>query len=407
MQTNNYNTKIPNYNKTTPNRGKRQLPSRWPGPIYWVMLFSTVILLIGLTISLFVVLAIDGGNDPSIEYDGGASGGNSGANGGKKPSSSGSGEVKTGISLPSSTAVGSYLSSSASNVAAIEGITSECGILVDANGNVSVAEKSADTVIHPASMTKVMTLLVACERAKDPTALLTVTQDMLDRRLELDGSGELVDNTSVVDADGNSKKIEIVGKSVTVEDALYLINYKSDTAACLMIANHIAGSEAAFVDLMNQKARAIGLTSTNFVNCTGLTEKDGSHNTTTCREMASIMECALNNVVAKKIISSTQKYKANIYDNGKKTEYYVPFFADWYNKEARLNGNTKAGSVTIKGGKTGYENIPTSCFVTYGTNTSGTYICVVVGKTIGSTAKDVYNAVSTADTRLIYQKYAK
>jgi hypothetical protein len=124
--------------------------------------------------------------------------------------------------------------------------------------------------------------------------------------------------------------------------------------------------------------------------------------------MAAILACALENSVAKKIISATDKYTVNVCENGKKTEYKIPFFADWYNREARLNGNTKAGKVTIKGGKTGYEDIPTSCFITYGTSASSgkTYVCVVIGKLLGSSSKGINNAGGTADMRTVYSKYA-
>lgn len=397
----------PQNNRNTQLYRSSSYRNAWPGTKYWIILFTTLALLVAMTISLVVVLCIDTESEPSFDDLGGE----------KIPSGSGSSTVnnnttvktKTGIKLPCVTAAGSYLSSPSASVSNIEGINSDCAILVDINGNVSVAEKNADTLVHPASLTKVMTLLVACENVKNAGALLTVKQEMLDRRTELDGSGELVDNTTAVNGDGDTETIEIVGKSVTVEDALYLINYQSDTVACLMIAEHVAGSEDAFVEKMNAKAVAIGLSSTNFVNCTGLTEKSGSYNTTTAREMAAIMACALKNETARAIITSYQKYNADIYEDGKKTEYTIPFFADWQNYPKRLNGNTRAGSVNILGGKTGYEDIPTSCFVTYGKNTKTAkeYVCVTIGKYLGSKSADVYNAPSTEDTRTVYKNYAK
>ena len=371
---------------------------QWPGKTYFLILFVTIALIIALTLSLALVLFIDDGDSKGPNDDDIPNGDNTPiVRVGQK----------TGMRLPSITVGGSFLSSSAAGVRTISGISCEAAILVDVDSNVSVAEKNADTVVHPASLSKVMTLLVACENAADPNALLTVKQDMLDRRTELGGSGQLVDNASVLDGNDDSLVISIVGMSVTLEDALYLINYKSDTVACLLVAEYIAGSESAFVSMMNAKARELGLTSTTFVNATGLTEKSGQYNRTTAREMAAIMACALNNEVARTVISATDKYKADVYENGRKTEYYIPFFADWYNKEARLNGKTSAGTVTIRGGKTGYEDIPTSCFVTYGTSSNGkTYVCVAIGKLIGSDGKNVNNSTNTADTRTIYKNYA-
>ncbi len=359
---------------------------------------------------MFVGLAMDADDGGSIPVGVGGDGG--GGNGGLSTTPvvvGGVGE-KTGMYLPSATPTGTYLSSG--NGVEIASVKSMHAALINVDTNTLVAGKGADTVIHPASMTKVMTLLVACENAKDPTALLTVTQEMLDRRTELDGSGELVNNATVVDADGNTQTIDIVGKSVTLEDALHLINYQSDTVACLLVAEHIAGSEAAFVELMNKKAQDIGLTNTKFVNSTGLTEKDRTHNTTTCREMAAIMACAMKNKAAGDIITAYEKYdkyKADIYENGKSTNLYIPFYADWYTRGTRLDNNPWAGVVKIIGGKTGYEDISESCFITYGINddTNTAYICVTVGKSIDSEKVGVNNAQSTADTRAIYKNYAK
>ena len=372
--------------------------NKMPGKAYWIILFTTIALLVALIIAFVVVMCIgEGGNEVEVPT------GNSPTGITKKTNK------KTVITLPCITEGGAYLSTSASGVATIEGIKSECAVLVDISSNKSVAEKGADVVIHPASMTKVMTLLVACENAKNPNALLTVKEEMLQRRAELEGSGELVENTTALNGEGDPEQIDIIGKSVTVADALYLINYQSDTVACLLIANYVAGSEADFVKLMNDKAAELGLSKTKFVNSTGLTEKSGDYNTTTCREMAAIMAAAIDNPMVKKIVTGTEKFKADIYEGKTKTEYVIPFFADWHNKANRLNGDIWAGKVKLLGGKTGYEDIPTSCFVTYGIHSGSNkaYVCVIVGKTIGSNAEVVYPEPQTKDTRLIYANYAK
>ncbi len=373
------------------------------------VLVTFVLLLICLSV-MFVGLAMDASDGGSIPVDGIGGGGGGGSGSPSKPVGGSAVGTKTGMVLPSATQSGTYLSSG--NGVEISSVKSMHAALINVDTNTLVAGKGADTVIHPASMTKVMTLLVACENAKDPTVLLTVTEEMLDRRTELDGSGELVNNATVVDADGNTQTIDIVGKSVTLEDALHLINYQSDTVACLLVAEHIAGSEAAFVELMNKKAQDIGLTNTKFVNSTGLTEKDKTHNTTTCREMAAIMACAMKNKVVGDIITAYgkyDKYKTDIYENGESINLYIPFYADWYTRGTRLNNNPWAGTVKIIGGKTGYEDISESCFVTYGVNddTNTSYICVTVGKSIDAQKQEVNNAASTADTRAIYRNYAK
>ena len=311
--------------------------------------------------------------------------------------------IYTTLELPCTTPSKNYKSSGTGTALGNE-ISSDYAVLVSLTSNTVLASKGVDTVVHPASMTKVMTLLVACENAKSSNALLTVKQSMLDRRKALGGSGELVENSTGIDQSGDPIKFSGLGKSVTVEDALYLINYQSDTVACLMIAEYVAGSEAEFVKLMNQKAKTLGLTNTSFVNCTGLTEADGRHNQTTCREMAAIMACALNNSVAKQVITSFERRYVTIYENGEATPYRLSFFADWENK--RLGGQTTVGKIEILGGKTGYEYIPTSCFVTYAKNktTGEEYVCVTVGALDAVTDKSttVSNTQSTADAKYLY-----
>ena len=309
-----------------------------------------------------------------------------------------SGEIKpgekTGIVLPSVTPTGSYLSATPSNVVDVSSdssIKSAHTILVELTGNTSIAEKGSDVRIYPASMTKVMTLLVACENAKDPNARLTVTQEMVEYQQEMGASGIM----------GFS-----AGESVTVEDALYLVNYNSDTIACLMLAEYVAGGEEEFVRMMNDKAKAIGLTNTNFVNCTGL------HNTehyNTCREMAAIMACALKNEVAGKVLTSYTGYSVDIYQSETSTSSRKSTtYAAWYS--GRLSDNAWAGNgsdVKIIGGKTGYEDIPTYCFVTAGRNieTGAEYVCVTVGRSSTDQTK-VTEKANTNDTKLMYQKYA-
>lgn len=314
--------------------------------------------------------------------------------------------IFTTLELPCSTPKKNYKSTGAGATIGNE-IASDYAALISLTSNTAVASKGADEVIHPASMTKVMTVLVACENAKASNALLTVKQEMLDRRKALDGSGELVENASVLDPNGDVKKIPGLGKSITVEDALYLINYQSDTVACLMIAEYVAGSEAEFVKLMNQKAQEIGLTDTSFVNCTGLTEKDGRHNKTTCREMAAIMACAIQNEAARRVITSTERRLVTIYENGEKTPYRLSFFADWENK--RLGGDTTVGKVEILGGKTGYENIPSACLVTYAKNqsTGEEYVCVTVGAkdAVADSSTGINNPQAATDTKAVYKNY--
>ena len=369
-----------------------------------MVITKTMKIILAVTLALFFVCGVALGISLTVEYlgDSGSvylgSGGSGGGAAKDTPSvpvgdfSSGEGK-QTGIKLPCATAEGVYKSTSSTSKITLTDdsvILSKAAILVELTGNTSIVERSADTPIHPASLTKVMTILVACENAKDPNAMMTVTQEMVDYHAQTGGSGSMA---------------FVAGESISVEDALYLINYNSDTVACLLIANYVSQNEDEFVKLMNQKAASLGLTNTNFVNCTGL---ENENHKTTCREMAAIMYAAMKNETAKKIITSYNAYEPVIYksDGTSRTELA---YSSWYS--VRLKDNNWAGNgsdVKIYGGKTGSEDTPSSCFVTYAQNTKTNveYICVTIGK-ITSEQTNVTNSKSTEDTKKLYQLYAK
>ncbi len=365
-----------------------------------IAIIVTFALLLGCLTTMFVGLAMDASSGPHGEGVGGG-GGNSisaGANGmGENMGAPTSGKKLT---LPSVTAEGNFLYS-LDGAASIDNITSAAAVLIDITDGKAVAGKNADVKIYPASMTKVMTLLVACERAKDPAALLTVTKEMTDKYATSENT------------DASIAHPWKEGNQITVEDALHLVIYESDTYACWLLAEHIAGSEAAFVSLMNEKARAMGLTSTNFTNCTGLFNVD---HYTTCREMAAIMAAVMNNPAAYEVITSTEQYFVDVYASGQKTEESVPMWAAWYTGRLEKYRWGKAAAyyagngsdIKIISGKTGYEDLPSYCFVTSAIDdvTGRKYVCVQVGRTTKDQT-ETSPKISTDDTRLIYQKYAK
>ena len=299
--------------------------------------------------------------------------------------------VTSSLSIPASTPNGSYLCGDASGIKTISDIKSAAAILVDISAGKAIAGKDADARVYPASMTKVMTLLVACENATVAGKLLTVEQWMIDYQQKMGASGIMGFKS---------------GEQISVEDALYLINYNSDTIACLLIADYVSGSEAAFVELMNKKAKALGLTNTHFTNTTGL--HDDNHYTT-CREMAAIMNCAMNNPVAGKIITAHSGRGISVYTSNKVSRS-ATVYAAWYSDDSRFNDDARvqgtSGNMTVIGGKTGYEDIPTACFVTVAEHKNGSkYICVTVGRTSANQTQ-ISASQSTTDTETVYREYA-
>lgn len=358
-----------------------------------------------LGISLTVEI-IDNLSD-DVPYSDGGGGGGGGKLNAQQPSTP-AGSVtsnvgaKTGIVLPCTTKNSTYLGAvddKTKDISEDNGIKSAAVALVDITDNRTVAGKNMDTKIYPASMTKVMTLLVACENAKDPNALLTVTQDMMTKY------------SSGSNAGGSTAFAWSAGYQVTVEDALHLVIYKSDTFACWLLADYVAGSEAGFVSLMNQKAAEMGLTGTHFTNCTGLYNEN---HYTTAREMAAIMAAVMNNETATAVITKTEMYTVDIYEGGEQSQT-EDMWSDWYTGRLEAYrwgaaGAPWAGSgsdIKIVSGKTGWETIPTSCFVTsaYDDITGRKYVCVQVGR-IDKNQTSINTKTSTDDTRLTYQKYA-
>ena len=365
-----------------------------------MLLITTVMLLVISLIVLCVVLCVgglDSSPSPSVDSDGDGGNKTPQTNPTPPPSSPVAIKQKTNITLPCTTKGGmvSYSPADAATIKSSDGIDSTWAALIDVTNGKAVATKNGSEKVYPASMTKVMTLLVACENATDSTALLTVTKEMETKYKSSYNPGE--SGPSIATS-------WMVGNQVTVEDALYLVIYESDTYACWMLAEHIAGDEAAFVQMMNQKASVLGLSGTHFENCTGL--YDDNHYTT-CFDMAAIMAAAMNNATAKKVLTAKDQYFVDIYGNGVKQGSFS-MWSGWYTGRLEKYPYGSAApyyagngsDIRLIAGKTGYEDIPKCCFVTAGQNdeTGTLFVCVQVG---ASTAK-----ISTDDVREIYQKYA-
>ena len=135
-----------------------------------------------------------------------------------------------------------------------------------------------------------------------------------------------------------------VGQKVTLRSLLYGLMLRSGNDAAIAIATHIAGSEAAFVKLMNQKAQQIGMSNTVFHNASGLDEKDGG-NISTAYDMALLMSYAMKNNEFRKIT---------------KEEYYT---SEWNYRWKNKNRLLFEYPFT-NGGKTGFTKLAGRTLVT-------------------------------------------
>ena len=147
-------------------------------------------------------------------------------------------------------------------------ITAPSAILLEVSTGKVIYEKNADQVCSPASITKIMTLLLIFEA--------------LDKgEIKLDD--EVITSEHAQSMGGSQVFLE-AGELQTVETLIKCIAVASGNDAAAAMAEHLAGSEEAFVGRMNEKAQQLGMTNTAFEDCCGLTDSDGHH--TSARDVA-------------------------------------------------------------------------------------------------------------------------
>ncbi len=149
------------------------------------------------------------------------------------------------------------ISSAALPVPAPPEVAAKNYLLIDFASGKVLAEKNADEQIEPASITKLMTAYV-------------VYKEMDEGRLNMD---DMVDISEKAWRMGGSRMYLEVNSSVSVYDLMKGLIIQSGNDASVALAEHIAGTEATFVQLMNQYAKELGMDNTNFENCTGWPDK--------------------------------------------------------------------------------------------------------------------------------------
>lgn len=245
-------------------------------------------------------------------------------------------------------------------------------ILIDLSEGRIVAEKDADTRIYPASLTKVMTLIVAVEALEDLSQTYTF-------------SGELIDPLVMQNA---SRAGFLPGETVTMLDLLYGTVLPSGADATNALAEVVAGDEPAFATLMNQKAEAMGLKSTHFITCSGL--HDAAHYSTV-EDMALILEYALEMPLCREILSTYQYTTTATPQNPEGLLLESTMFARMYGDEVE--------GVQILGGKTGYTDEAGNCLASFAACNGKEYILVTAGA--DSRWQSVFDAFRVYDTFLM------
>ena len=198
-------------------------------------------------------------------------------------------------------------------------MNSSYACLLDVQSGAILAQKGGDVRFNPASMTKVMTLIVALEHltASDLDRQLTLSMDVF----EYVSTGAYAGSScSFTPSPKKEDPYFYLNDRFLIRDVLYAIGVESAADATYMIVKEVCGDEESFVALMNQKAAELGLTNTHFGNAIG---HEGEDNYTTASEMAAIMSYALQCDLIREILSRnvTYKYKGYWTDAGVEKSY--------------------------------------------------------------------------------------
>ena len=236
-------------------------------------------------------------------------------------------------------------------------VNSKYAALIDVESGEMLAYKNADQKFNPASLTKIMSLIVMCERLK---------KEDLDREVLM--SEDLLTYVTSNAYAGTTRSYFEVGDSVKIKDLLYGIGVVSAADCTMMVVRHLfpddnlRRAEARFVDWMNLKAEEMGLSNTHFDNAIG---HESDENYTTASDMAAIMAYALECPLIEDILSFSKEYnfRVSYVKDGAPATYKMTHYSTLFNvnpeKASRIRAyENKFGKFSLSGlefcgGKTG------------------------------------------------------
>lgn len=228
-------------------------------------------------------------------------------------------------------------------------ITAESAVVMDAASGAVLYGKEADSKQYPASITKVMTALLAVENCSMDDIVTF--------------SSEAVNGIEP----GSSSAGINVGAELTVEDTLYALMLVSANEAGAALAEHISGSDEAFADLMNQRAAELGCTGTHFTNPHGLPDED---HYTTAHDMALILRAAMQYDEFRKI-AETDTYTLEKSDTLTDT-------LELWNHSKIIRENSDYYYEYAEGSKPGYTMAARNTLVTYAKKGNVELICTIL-----------------------------
>lgn len=261
------------------------------------------------------------------------------------------------------------------NIFHLEGYSSKYICVLNREDKSLVYAKRPKSKAYPASLTKIMTVIVAIEHIDDLSAIAPV---------DIDTYKEMVlQNASMAGFYGR--------EPVTYRDLLYGTILSSGGEAANTLAIHIGGSIENFVKLMNEKALELGLKDTHFTNPEGLHDKNQY---TTAYDMANLIDYALNNRHFRAVFTKESYITTPTLDHPKGVRLTSTVLS-------KLNRRQQKG-FRIIGGKSGTTYEAGQCWATLGIKNNCEYICIVMGTKLNNIHHP--NLLQREDTIKLYGK---
>ncbi|MDD6057719.1 MAG: D-alanyl-D-alanine carboxypeptidase [Clostridiales bacterium] len=231
-------------------------------------------------------------------------------------------------------------------------ILSEAAILMEASSGAILYEKNSHDAHYPASITKILTTLVALENS-DLNEIVTFSDRAIDETM---GSSIARD----------------YGEQMTMEQCLYAVMLASANECAFAVAEHVGGTMENFVAMMNARAKELGCTTTKFTNPHGLHE---DNHYTSAYDIAQIAQAAYENETFR-ILTGTKVYTIPPTNKHPNEETILRNHHDMLSNYRASNAKYLYPYCT--GGKTGYTDEANSTLVTYAEKDGMTLICVVM-----------------------------
>ncbi len=253
-----------------------------------------------------------------------------------------------------------------------EEVQSQYASLINATTGKVLVTRNGNDRMNPASMTKVMTALVACEHITDLNEKFTVTLE--------DTDFAYVHDLSCAGFEA--------GETVPIKDILYGAIMPSGGECCHALERFVAGSEEEFIGMMNDKAAELGLSGTHFTNSAGLF---GDDHYTTLYDISMIMKAAVENDICREVLHEHLHVTTPTEQHPEGLE-----LSNWFMRRIE----DKYSKTEVMGAKTGYVVQSGNCAVSYTVGDDGTvYICAT------GNAHSAWRAIF--DHVALYEKYVQ